>query len=254
MEWSDEAIVLGSRRHGENNLIVEAMTRAHGRHFGMVRGGASPRLRPLLQPGNSVSAHWRARLEDHLGHFTIETMVSRSAWLLNSQMGLNGVSLLACHLRLLAEREAHEALYNASGIILDGMEDGLVAAMQMVRFELALLEELGFGLDLTQCAATGRTDNLTHVSPKSARAVTGVAATPYLDRLLPLPAFLRQERILARIDPDDIGAGRRLTGYFLTRHVYEARAIPEPDCRAVFFEAALYTKPFPALAGESARG
>ena len=254
MEWSDEAIVLGTRRHGENNLIVETITRERGRHLGLVRGGASPRLRPALQPGNTVRAVWRARLEDHLGNFTIETMISRAAWLMDSEVGLHGISLLACHLRLLAEREAHEALFHASETILDGMTDNLAAAMQMVRFELALLEELGFGLDLTQCAATGRTDELTHVSPKSARAVTQDAAQPYLKQLLPLPGFLRQDRGGLAINADEIAAGVRLTGYFLTRHLYEVRAILEPECRAAFFACALRVTPKRPLAAFAAQG
>lgn len=239
MEWSDEAIVLGTRRHGENNLILEAMTRTHGRHLGLVRGGASPRLRPLLQPGNGVAVTWRARLEDHLGNFAVETSHSRAAKLLASALGLNGVNLLACHLRLLAEREPHEALYRASEVILDGFDDPPASAMQMIRFELALLDELGFGLDLSQCAATGRNDQLTHVSPKSARAVSADAAKPYLDRLLPLPAFLRRENGTAYDERNDIADGMRLTGFFLTRHVYEVRTVPEPDCRAAYFHHAV---------------
>lgn len=254
MEWSDEAIVLGARRHGESGLILETMTRGHGRHLGLVRGGAGPRLRPTLQPGNTLQVGWRARLEDHLGTFTVETQVSRAATVLESALGLHCVSLLACHLRLLAEREAHESLYHACAIILDGFDNPLASAMQMVRFEMALLEELGFGMDLSQCASTGSTLNLTHVSPKSARAVSGEAALPYLDRLLPLPGFLRKDRPDRAIDEHDITAGFRLTGYFLTRHVYEVRAIPEPDCRRAFFHAAMRRVAMPALAADVLQG
>lgn len=254
MEWSDEAIVLGTRRHGENNLILEAMTRTHGRHLGLVRGGAGPRLRPLVQAGNSVSLTWRARLEDHLGNFAVEPLRSRAAALLGSAAGLNGVSLLACHLRLLAEREPHEGLYQASQVLLDSLDEPFTAALLMIRFELALLDELGFGLDLTQCAATGASDDLTHVSPKSARAVGRIAAQPYLDKLLPLPGFLLQATSGRQVAENDIATGSRLTGFFLTRHVYEVRALAEPDCRAGFFHHAALTKPRHALAALSPEG
>jgi DNA repair protein RecO (recombination protein O) len=232
MEWTDQGIVLGSRRHGESNAVVELMTRGRGRHAGMVRGGAGPRLRPVLQSGDTVTATWRARLDEHLGTYTVETLVSRSARVLASACALHGVALAAAHLRLLPERDPHPRLYDALVVLLDVIDDPTIAGPLMVRFEVALLEELGFGLDLGACAATGATGDLTHVSPKSGRAVSRAAALPYAPRLLPLPAFLSGEG--AGIGPDDVAAGFRLTGFFLDRDVYGVRAAGEPDCRAAF--------------------
>lgn len=232
MEWVDQGIVLGSRRHGEANAVVELMTRERGRHAGLVRGGSGPRLRPVLQPGNTVMATWRARLDQHLGTYTVETAVSRSSRILTSPCALHGIALAACHLRLLPERDPHPRLYDALVVLLDVLDDAAIAGPLMVRFEVALLEELGFGLDLASCVATGTRAELTHVSPKSGRAVSRAAAEPYAARLLTLPRFLTGEA--GGITTSDVIAGFQLTGFFLDRDVYGVRATGEPDCRAAF--------------------
>src|SRR6185295_16594336 len=190
MEWTDEGIVIGTRRHGETSLIVELMTPAHGRHLGLVRGGRSRRMQPVLQPGNSVHATWRARLDEHLGNYTIEGTTSRAARLIDSAAGLYGIQAVAGLLRLLPERDPHRQLYDGLSAILDWLDDPLIAGAVIVRFELKLLDELGFGLDLGECAATGTNDDLAYVSPKTGRAVSRASGEPYRDRLLRLPAFL----------------------------------------------------------------
>jgi DNA repair protein RecO (recombination protein O) len=160
MEWTDEGIVLGVRRHGESSAIVELLTREHGRHIGLVRGGASSRLRPLLQPGNSVSAVWRARLDEHLGTYTIEGLKLRAATLLGSSHGVYGVTHLASIARLLPERDPHEEIFALLEHALDNFEDIGGAAVHLIHFELAMLAELGFGLALENCAVTGETADL----------------------------------------------------------------------------------------------
>ncbi|MGL6062664.1 MAG: DNA repair protein RecO, partial [Bradyrhizobium sp.] len=155
MEWTDEGIVLGVRRHGESSAIAELLTREHGRHLGLVRGGAGSRMRPLLQPGNSVRAVWRARLDEHLGTYAIEVTESRAGTLLASSHAVYGVTHLAALVRLLPERDPHEDIYEMLAHTLDDFEDASGAAAHVVRFELAMLAECGFGLDLSNCAATG---------------------------------------------------------------------------------------------------
>src|SRR6059036_2384045 len=192
MEWTDEGIVLGVRRHGETSAIVELLTRSHGRHLGLVRGGAGSRMRPLLQPGNSVRAVWRARLDEHLGYYAVEGVRLRAATVLASSHVVYGVTHLASLARLLPERDPHEGIYELLDRTLDDFDDVGEAAAHLIKFELAMLAELGFGLDLETCAATGGTTELIYVSPKSGRAVSRRAGEPYRERLLPLPAFLRQ--------------------------------------------------------------
>lgn len=238
MEWTDEGIVLGVRRHGESSAIVELLTRAHGRHLGLVRGGASSRMRPLLQPGNSVSALWRARLDEHLGEYKVDLLASHAARLMAAPVALYGLATIAGLLRLLPERDPHPALHEGLSVLIEHFDDPGLAPALIVRFELAMLSELGFGLDLTRCAATGSTDDLSHVSPKSGKAVSRPAATPYLDRLLTLPAFLVEGQGGRRPSPADILAGFALTGFFLRRHVYEPRGLREPPERGRLVELA----------------
>jgi DNA repair protein RecO (recombination protein O) len=233
MQWTDEGIIIGTRRHGETSLIIELMTRGHGRHLGLVRGGRSRRRQPILQPGNSIEATWRARLHEHLGHFTVEPLMLRAARLIDSAAGLYGIHALAGLIRLLPERDPHPRLYDALAVILDVLHQPDRAAPPIVRFELALLEDLGFGLDLGSCAATGANDNLAYVSPKSGRAVSRSAGDPYCDRLLPLPAFL-VEASAGVVPPSDLAQGFLLTGYFLARHVFEPRGMQPPEARARF--------------------
>ncbi len=234
MQWTDEGIITGTRRHGETSLIVELMTYAHGRHLGLVRGGRSRRWQPILQPGNSVTVTWRARLHEHLGHFTVEPTVQRAARLIESAVGLYGIQMLGGLLRLLPERDAHAQLYEGLAAIVDLLDEPRLAGALMVRFELKLLEDLGFGLDLERCAATGGNDDLAYVSPKTGRAVSRSAGEAYRDRLLPLPAFLLGPPSIVAPPAEEIRDAFRLTGYFLARHVFEPRGIEPPDARGRF--------------------
>jgi DNA repair protein RecO (recombination protein O) len=232
VQWTDDGIVIGTRRHGETSLIVEMMTRAHGRHLGLVRGGRSRRFQGALQPGNSVSATWRARLDQHLGALTIEPTVARTARLIENALAIYGLQTVAALLRLLPEREAHPRLFDGLGAILDAFDDPPTAAALMALFEVWLLEDLGFGLDLDRCAVTGSNDDLAYVSPKTGRAVTRSAGEPYRERLLALPRFLWSSGEAP--DGAEIAAAFRLTGYFLARHVYDPRGIALPEARATF--------------------
>jgi len=233
MEWVDEGMVLGVKRHGETSIILELMTHAHGRHLGLVRGGSSPRLRGILQPGNTVRATWRARLDEHLGLYLVEAANLRVAGFMDKAHALHGVTHLAALCRLLAEREPHTAIYDALGAILDRLDDPQAAAPLIARFELDFLAELGFGLDLTACAATGAKDELAFVSPRSGRAVSRAAGEPYRDKLMRLPVFLRREGSEgARPSPGDVVDAFVLTGFFLERHAFAPRGLSLPEARA----------------------
>jgi len=236
MEWTDDGIVLGVRRHGESSAIAELLTRAHGRHLGLVRGGAGSRMRPLLQPGNSVRAIWRARLDEHLGTFAVEGTRLRAATLLSVSHAAYGVTHLAALARLLPERDPHEGIYDMLDRTLDDFDDAGDAAVHVVKFELAMLAELGFGLDLANCAATGETTDLIYVSPKSGGAVSRAAGEPWRDKLLRLPPFLRQGEVVGWSD-QDLQDGFLLTGRFLLRHVLEPRGQGHSDARDGFINA-----------------
>jgi DNA repair protein RecO (recombination protein O) len=235
MQWTDEGIVLGVKRHGEANAILELLTRAHGRHLGLVRGGFGSRLKPVLQPGNTVSANWRARLDEHLGNYTVEGLHLRAANFFSAPHAIYGVSHLAALMRLLPERDPHANLYDALDLILSHLDDAVIAAPLVVRFELQLLSELGFGLDLERCVATGTAGDLVYVSPKSGRAVSRAAGEPWADKMLRLPAFLRESH--APPANRDLADGFALTGYFLARHVLEPRGLALGDERAHFIAA-----------------
>jgi DNA repair protein RecO (recombination protein O) len=238
MEWTDDGIVLGVRRHGESSAIVELLTRGHGRHLGLVRGGAGSRMRPLLQPGNSVRAVWRARLDEHLGYYAIEGIRLRAATVLASSHAVYGVTHLASLARLLPERDPHEEIYQMLERTLDDFDDNGEAAAHLIRFELAMLAELGFGLDLETCAATGETAELVYVSPKSGAAISRQAGDPWRERLLRLPAFLgQQEGVAGAWSEQDLQDGFRLTGLFLLRHVLEPRGQGHSDAREGFINA-----------------
>ena len=235
MQWTDEGIVLGVKRHGEANAILDLMTRAHGRHLGMVRGGTGSRLKPILQPGNTVSATWRARLDDHLGNYTVEPVDLRAAGTFAKPHAIYGLTHLTALMRLLPERDPHESLYALFEHMLGHLEEAQVIAPMVVRFELQLLSELGFGLDLAECAATGTTDDLVYVSPKSGRAVSREAGAPYAGRMLGLPAFLRDEGEPAT--GKDVADGFALTGFFLARYVLDPRGLLLSDERTHFIAA-----------------
>jgi DNA repair protein RecO (recombination protein O) len=235
MEWRDEGIILGTRKHGETSAILEVMTRAHGRHLGLVRGGRSRKQQPVLQPGNRVDLIWRARLDEHLGVFQAEPLELNAARFFDSAVAVFGLQTLAAHLRLLPERDPHQGMFEALAAVIGHLDDDAAGEL-IVRFELLLLEELGFGLDLSECAATGRRDDLAWVSPRTGRAVSREAGEPWRDKMLTLPAFLSaSER--ARPNETDVDAGLRLTSFFFVRHVYEPRGLAEPDSRSGFLGA-----------------
>jgi DNA repair protein RecO (recombination protein O) len=235
MQWTDEGIVLGVKRHGETSVILELMTREHGRHLGLVRGGVGTRLRGVLQPGNALGATWRARLDEHLGHYTVEAINLRAARFLPAAHAVHGVTHLAALCRLLAEREPHAALHAALDAILDHLDDPHLAAPMIARFELNFLAELGFGLDLSSCAATGATEDLIYVSPRSGRAVSRGGGEAYRDRLMRLPPFLQGEG--APESPRDLADAFALTGFFLDRHAFAPRGLTVPEARAQFVTA-----------------
>jgi DNA repair protein RecO (recombination protein O) len=234
MQWSDEGVVLGARKHGETGVILELMTQEHGRHLGLVHGGRSKKLQAVLQPGNSVHAVWRARLDEHLGSYQVEGGELRAARFIGSPLALYGLATLASLLRFLPERDPHPVLYETLMVLVDHLDDPDIGPALFVRFELALLAELGFGLDLTSCAATGTRDNLAYVSPKSGRAVSAAAAEPYKDRLLRLPGFMIGRATANRPGREEIGAGFALTDFFLRQHVFEPRGQEPPQERARF--------------------
>ena len=237
MQWTDEGIVLGARRHGETSVILELMTRERGRHLGLVRGGAGRRLRGVLQPGNSVSATWRARLDEHLGNYAVEGINLRTAGFLTAAHAVHGVTHLAALCRLLAEREPHANVHGALEAILDSLDDPAAVAPMIARFEFGFLAELGFGLDLAACAATGATNDLIYVSPRSGRAVSRAAGEPYRDKLMRLPEFLRADAEPATAA--ELADAFALTGFFLDRHAFGPRGLALPDARGRFIAAIL---------------
>jgi DNA repair protein RecO (recombination protein O) len=238
LEWTDVGIVLGARRHGETSAVVELMTREHGRHLGLLRGGSGARLKPVVQTGNLVSATWRARLDEHLGYYVIEGLDLRAASYLSAAHALYGLNHLAALCRLLPERDPHQPVFDLLEHTIAQLGAPMPAAALVAHFELQLLAELGFGLDLDFCAATGRTAELVYVSPRSGRAVSREAGAPWHDKLLPLPAFLAadSERPPSAAELRD---GFALTGFFLARHVYEPRGELLPEARHHFIAAAV---------------
>jgi DNA repair protein RecO (recombination protein O) len=245
MEWADEAVILGVKRHGETSVIAEVMTRGRGRHLGLLRNGRSRIMQPVLQPGNRVELTWRARLDEHLGSFTMEPLSYRAAQLMEQAASLHGVQALAALLRLLPERDPHTHLYDMLNIVLDHLGEPAEAGELYIRFELAVLNDLGFGLDLNECAATGSRDELDYVSPKSGRAVSRQAGLPYHDKLFGLPEFLKDTSRKAA-NRQSLAEAFRLTQYFLDRHVYEPRGIAVAPSRHGFTEAVLGGLPPPA--------
>lgn len=240
MEWREEGLLVSVRPHGESAAIVEIFTEAHGLHAGMVHGGQSRRIAPLLQPGAQLDCRWRARLDDHIGAFSLDPVRARAAGLLQDRRALAALSSVCALLRhALPEREPHPALYRASLTLLDRL-GGAGWEGDYLRWELRLLEELGFGLDLSRCAVTGSPEDLAYVSPRSGRAVSRAGAGDWADRLLPLPACLLGQ---GETGPADIAAGLRTTGAFLER-MAEAAGRPLPPARARLV-AALSRAPSP---------
>ncbi len=232
MDWRDEGVLLSMRPHGESAAIIEVLTVLHGRHAGVVRGGASRKMAATLQPGTGLQLEWRARLDDHIGTFTVEPTRSR-AHLLADRLALAGLMSICALLRIaLPEREPHPVLWSATIGLMDRLgAEGWTSAY--LRWELVLLEELGFGLDLSSCAVTGATEGLAFVSPKTGRAVTAAGAGDWADRLLPLPEGMT---MAAPLDLERVVEGLRLTGFFLDRGlrpVLHERPLPEARARLV---------------------
>jgi DNA repair protein RecO (recombination protein O) len=228
MEWRDEGVVVSVRAHGETSAIAEILTADHGRWSGMVKGGRSRQQRPVLQPGNLVMVTWRARLEDHLGLFQLEPLSLKAGFILSHPLKLAGLSTLMALAQMLPEREPHPRMYQAAHVVLAAMEDDSVWPALLVRWEMGLLDELGFGLDLSRCAATGQAEDLGYVSPKSGRAVSREAGRPYHEKLFQLPAFLNGGEAGTA---DDVIEGFKLTGFFLERHVFNPRQVAMPAAR-----------------------
>ncbi|HEU0221872.1 MAG TPA: DNA repair protein RecO [Paracoccaceae bacterium] len=231
MEWQDEGMLIAARRHGESAAIIELFTAAHGRHVGVVPGGGSRRMAAMLQPGTQLAVRWRARLEDHIGTYRVEPIRIRAALILDDAEALAGLAS-ACALLSWAmpERESHPALYARSVDLMDAFADGNWQARYAL-WELALLAELGFGLDLSQCALTGAREGLAYVSPRSGRAVSRGAAGDWAPRLFPLPGFLLRGEPDAA--PGEIEAALHLTGHFLAGWLAPALERPGlPEARA----------------------
>lgn len=231
MEWVDEALVLSVRPHGETAALAELLTREHGRYLAMVHGGRSRKNRPVLQIGNHVDVTWKARLVDQLGHAGVSTRRGFAAEAMNDRLSLCALTSLCALARLLAERDPHPSLFEVSLFVLGFLDDVTVWPALYVRWEMALLEELGFGLDLSVCAVSGATEELAYVSPNSGRAVSRDAAAPYVDRLLVLPSFMLSGRRGA-VTRDDMLAGLKLTGHFLEHRILVPREMKMPEARA----------------------
>ena len=236
MEWRDQGICLSVRPHGETSAIVEVLTRAHGRHAGVVRGGVSRKMTPILQPGAELDVTWRARLEAHLGSFAVEPLASSAAVAIDDRLALAGLNAVTGLLRYaLPEREAHPRLYTQSRALLDMITDLEHWPLAYLHWELALLEDLGFGLDLSGCAVLGSGANdLSFVSPKSGRAVSRAGAGEWADRLLPLPHCLLE---IGEATTAELLEGFSITGYFLTHHAASLIAgKPLPEARQRFID------------------
>ena len=229
MQWEAEALVLAARPHGESSAIVDVFSREHGRFAGLVHGGNSRRLRPILQPGNMVVATWRARLSEHLGTMTVDAGRAHAAEAMADAKALAGLSALCALMQIMPERQAYPRLYKTLMLVLGAVDDEAMWAVLLARYEMALLEEIGFGLDLSCCAATGAVDELEYVSPRSGRAVSRAAAQPYLDKMFVLPQFLLDPS--ADASDDDVQKAMELTGHFLERRVYLPNGMKMPPAR-----------------------
>ncbi|MEM7620639.1 MAG: DNA repair protein RecO [Pseudomonadota bacterium] len=230
MEWHDNGFILSVRQHGENNAIAEIFTEHHGRGLGLVHGGRSRKKRPMLQPGNYVEATWRARLAEHLGTFNLELHKAYASYLLDSSKALAALNTLNFLAQLLPEREPHPGLYKGYRLILEHIENVEIWPSLLVRWEFELLNELGFGLDFSKCAATGETENLIYVSPKSGCAVSADAGLPYHDKLLKLPGFLNCQGS-DNGEMSDVMDGFQLTGFFLEKYILQPRGLKAPEQR-----------------------
>ncbi len=232
MQWTDDAIVLSARPHGESSVVVQLLTREHGRHAGLVRGGQSARARGLYQPGNRVEATWNARLAEHLGLYRCEVTQSHAAHLLDRPDRLLALSAAAVvSERALPEREPHPACFEGLLALIEALESEHWAEVY-VRWELLLLAELGFALELDRCAGGGDAGDLAYVSPKTGRAVSRREGEPYQDRLLTLPGFLAGQ---GGGGPEEVAAGLAISGHFLKQHIFDPQDRDLPEARVRLF-------------------
>ncbi|MCH2094683.1 MAG: DNA repair protein RecO [Rhodobacteraceae bacterium] len=235
MEWRDTGILLSSRPHGEAAAIIEMFTPEYGRHAGVVRGGTGRKLSPHLQPGAQLDVTWRARLEDHLGSFTIEPLRARAALVMTDRFALSGMTAVLATLAFaLPEREPHPTLYVRSERLLDLLGQNEIWPLAFLQWELSLLETLGFALDLSACAVTGATEGLVYISPKSGRAVSAEGAGDWASRLLPLPPVMRG---CGDASDAEIAIALETTGHFLQHHVAaQLQGRPLPKARQQFLD------------------
>jgi DNA repair protein RecO (recombination protein O) len=229
-EWEDEAFVLSARAHGESGAIVELLTESRGKHAAHIAGGASRRLKPFLQPGAQVIARFRSRTPDQLGSAVLEPMGEGPSALFDDPLALAGLaSAASVAAGALPEREPHPGAYLAFSALIGAFSLTDIWPAVYVRFEAGLLEELGFGLDFSRCAATGRTDDLIYVSPRTGRAVSREAGEPYKDKLFRLPPFMLGAQ--AGLAAGDVGDGLVMTGAFLEKYVFDPLNRPLPPAR-----------------------
>jgi len=232
MQWEDEALILGGRRFGEGGLILDVLTKTRGRRAGLVHGGASRKRRAQLEAGNTLTISWQARLEEQLGTYTVaEATTERATHLMDEADALAAISAITTILRSAVDEgdAAGSQLYEATTLLLDLLDQPEVWPALYVRWEIGLLQSIGFGLDFSSCAITGDNDGLTHVSPKTGRAVKGSEAEDYIDRLFTLPQYLIDPS--APVTPQDVGAGLIITGHFLERRLYNVINKPPPEQR-----------------------
>lgn len=233
IEWREDGLLLGARRHGETAAILDVFTEAHGRHAGVVRGGTSRKLAPVLQPGAQLDLTWRARLDEHIGTFTVEPLRSRAGAVMGDPLALAGLNAAAALLSFcLPEREPHPPLYRRSVALFDMLGTHEIWPAAYLHWEVSLLDEMGFGLDLSACATTGASEDLVYVSPRSGRAVSRAGAGDWADRLLPLPPVLLGQGDAPVVEVLD---GLRTTGHFLESRLAPAMGDrPLPSARARF--------------------
>ena len=230
MEWQAPAIVLAASPYGEGDALASVLTEEHGAHRGLARGGAARAHAGAWQPGNLLQVRWVARLSDQLGSFTGELVHPGAALAMDDPLALAVLSS-ACAVAdgALTEREPHPRVFAGLLRLITRLSTGPAVLGELVQWELALLAELGYGLNLDSCALTGAVDGLAWVSPRTGRAVSDVAAAPWQGRLLPLPGFLRGG------EPDAAGwaAGLALTGHFLARDAFgsQHRGLPAARTR-----------------------
>ena len=230
MEFEDDAFVLSARTHGEAGAIVELLTANHGKYAAHVAGGASRRMKPFLQAGAQVIVKYRARVSDQLGSASLEPVGEGPSALFDDALALAGLAAAAAVAAgALPEREPHPGAYLAFEALSHALLHTDYWPAVFVRYEAGLLQELGFGLDFSKCAATGTTDDLIYVSPKTGRAVSRAAGEPYKDRMLALPPFLLSSQ--SRLEPGDVGAGLDLTAHFLEQFIFNPINRPLPPAR-----------------------